>query len=164
MVNKRPGRPARPTDSKDRILRAAQARFAEHGYARTSLRSIARDADVDYGCQLDGPIDELPLHVATAIYRICQEAILNACKYSGSEKVIVRLEDSAGWLHVSVIDHGCGFDTEQPEIKGSGCGLVGMQERASVIGARLAMESDEHGTKMTLVAPMHVAEGKEAGA
>ena len=52
----------------------------------------------------------------------------------------------------------------QPEIKGSGCGLVGMQERASVIGARLAMESDEHGTKMTLVAPMHVAEGKEAGA
>ena len=56
------------------------------------------------------------------------------------------------------------FDTEQPEIKGSGCGLVGMQERASVIGARLAMESDEHGTKMTLVAPMHVAEGKEAGA
>jgi len=31
-------------------------------------------------------------------------------------------------------------------------------------GARLAMESDEHGTKMTLVAPMHVAEGKEAGA
>ena len=55
-------------------------------------------------------------------------------------------------------------DTEQPEIKGSSCGLVGMQERASVIGARLAMESDEHGTKMTLVAPMHVAEGKEAGA
>lgn len=48
MVNKRPGRPARPTDSKDRILRAAQARFAEHGYARTSLRSIARDADVDH--------------------------------------------------------------------------------------------------------------------
>ena len=74
--------------------------------------------------------------------------------------MIVRLEDSAGWLHVSVIDHGCGFDTEQPEIKGSGCGLVGMQERASVIGARLAMESDEHGTKMTLVAPMHVAEGR----
>ena len=67
-------------------------------------------------------------------------------------------------MAVSVIDHGCGFDTEQPEIKGSGCGLVGMQERASVIGARLAMESDEHGTKMTLVAPMHVAEGKEAGA
>lgn len=48
MVNKRPGRPTRPTDSKDRILNAARARFAEHGYARTSLRSIARDADVDH--------------------------------------------------------------------------------------------------------------------
>lgn len=48
MVNKRPGRPTRPTDSKDRILSAARARFAEHGYAKTSLRSIARDADVDH--------------------------------------------------------------------------------------------------------------------
>lgn len=48
MVNKRPGRPARPTDSKDRILSAARGHFAEHGYAKTSLRSIARDADVDH--------------------------------------------------------------------------------------------------------------------
>ena len=133
-----------------------------------ALRSQAAVFERTYGNEIvfEGSLscDRFDQALETQAYRICQEAILNACKYSGSEKVIVRLEDSAGWLHVSVIDHGCGFDTEQPEIKGSGCGLVGMQERASVIGARLAMESDEHGTKMTLVAPMHVAEGKEAGA
>ena len=133
-----------------------------------ALRSQAAVFERTYGARIDFDgslsVDRFDRALETQAYRICQEAILNACKYSGSEKVIVRLEDSAGWLHVSVIDHGCGFDTEQPEIKGSGCGLVGMQERASVIGARLAMESDEHGTKMTLVAPMHVAEGKEAGA
>ena len=133
-----------------------------------ALRSQAAVFERTYGNEIvfEGSLscDRFDQALETQAYRICQEAILNACKYSGSEKVIVRLEDSAGWLHVSVIDHGCGFDTEQPEIKGSGCGLVGMQERASVIGARLAMESDEHSTKMTLVAPMHVAEGKEAGA
>ena len=62
----------------------------------------------------------------------------------------------------SVIDHGCGFDTEQPEIKEQ----LRSREHA---GARerhrrpARDEIDEHGTKMTLVAPMHVAEGREAG-
>ncbi len=48
MVNKSRGRPSQPSDTKDRILAAARARFAEDGYARTSLRAIARDADVDH--------------------------------------------------------------------------------------------------------------------
>lgn len=133
-----------------------------------ALRSQAAVFERTYGSEIvfEGSLscDRFDQALETQAYRICQEAILNACKYSGSEKVIVVLEDTGGWLHVSVVDHGCGFDTERPEIKGSGCGLVGMQERASVIGATLTMESDEHGTKMTLVAPMHVVEGKEAGA
>lgn len=48
VVNKTRGRPSRPSDAKERILRCAKARFAEDGYARTSLRAIARDADVDH--------------------------------------------------------------------------------------------------------------------
>lgn len=48
VVNKRRGRPAQPSDARERILRAARGRFAEHGYAATSLRAIARDADVDH--------------------------------------------------------------------------------------------------------------------
>lgn len=48
MVNKSRGRPSRPTGSRERILSAARARFAEDGYAKASLRAIARDADVDH--------------------------------------------------------------------------------------------------------------------
>lgn len=96
----------------------------------------------------------------TQVYRICQEAILNACKYSGADRVFVALEDSDGWLHASIIDHGCGFDTAHPEIKGSGCGLEGMQERAHIIGATLTIESGKDGTQITLVAPMNIVEGK----
>ena len=133
-----------------------------------ALRSQAAVFERTYGSEIvfEGSLsrDRFDQALETQAYRICQEAILNACKYSGSEKIIVSLEDTAGWLHVSVVDYGCGFNTEQPEIKGSGCGLVGMQERASVIGATLTMESDERGTRVTLVAPMHVVEGKEVGA
>ena len=127
-----------------------------------ALRSQAAVFERTYGTEIvfegDLSCERFDQALETQAYRICQEAILNACKYSGSEKVFVTLEDTAGWLHVSVIDHGCGFDTAKPTIKGSGCGLVGMQERASVIGATLTMESGDNGTRMTLVAPMHVVE------
>lgn len=48
MVNKSRGRPSTPSDSRDRILQAARQRFTADGYTGTSLRAIARDADVDH--------------------------------------------------------------------------------------------------------------------
>lgn len=63
-----------------------------------------------------------------------------------------------------VIEHGCGSDTERPVIKGSGCGLSGVRERASIIGAMLTMESGPNGTKVALVSPMNIVEGKEVDA
>lgn len=95
----------------------------------------------------------------TQAYRICQEAVLNACKYSGADKVYVTLESADGWLHATVADHGCGFNVDKPDVKGSGCGLAGMRERANLIGASLTMESGKGGTMVTLVAPMKIGEG-----
>ena len=130
-----------------------------------ALRSQAVVFERTYGTEIvfEGALarDRFDQALETQAYRICQEAILNACKYSGADKVYVSLEDADGWLHVAVVDHGCGFDTEKPVIKGSGCGLSGMRERASVIGAMLTMESGPQGTSITLVAPMNVVEGKE---
>lgn len=48
MVNRRPGRPSQPSNTRARILEAARNRFEAEGYTRTSLRSIAREADVDH--------------------------------------------------------------------------------------------------------------------
>lgn len=48
MVNKSRGRPSQPSDAKQRILTAARTRFETDGYTGTSLRSIAREADVDH--------------------------------------------------------------------------------------------------------------------
>lgn len=90
----------------------------------------------------------------TQVYRICQEAILNACKYSQTDQVFVTLEDLDGWLYVTVIDHGVGFDVEHPLVRGSGCGLMSMRERASAMGATLTISSCPQGTTISLVAPM----------
>ena len=130
-----------------------------------ALRSQAAVFEKTYGTEIvfEGGLscERFDQALETQAYRICQEAILNACKYADTERVFVTLEDADGWLHVSVVDHGRGFNTANPEIKGSGCGLYGMQERANLIGARLTTSSGQGGTTVTLVAPMRVVEGKE---
>ena len=138
----------------------------DHLGFEAALRSQAAVFERTYGTEIvfEGGLSRTRFDQALEIqaYRICQEAILNACKYSGADKVYVSLEDADGWLHASIVDHGCGFDTEEPSVKGSGCGLAGMRERASVIGAMLSLRSGAEGTTITLVAPMSVAEDKEA--
>lgn len=127
-----------------------------------ALRSQASVFEKAYGAEIvfEGILPKARFDSAleTQIYRICQEAILNSCKYSGTEKILVDLEESDGWLHASITDYGIGFDTEKPTIKGSGVGLVGMYERAHLIGASLDIESSDGGTKVTLVAPLGLYE------
>lgn len=48
VVNKSRGRPSQPTHAREKILHAAQQRFSSHGYDRTSVRAVARDAGVDH--------------------------------------------------------------------------------------------------------------------
>ncbi len=128
-----------------------------------ALRSHAAVLEKTYGAQVvfEGDLSQRRFDPAleTQAYRICQEAIVNSCKYSGADEVLVELEDADGWLHARIVDHGCGFDADKPTVKGSGCGLSGMRERARLIGASLAIESNEDGTVITLVAPMKIGEG-----
>ena len=127
-----------------------------------ALHSQAQVLERTYGTRVtfSGHLsrERFSLALETQAYRICQEAILNACKYSGADTVFVHLEDAGGWLRVSVRDEGCGFDTERPTVRGSGCGLVGMRERAELVGATLTVASGPGGTTVTLVAPMDAGE------
>ena len=130
-----------------------------------ALRSQALVLEKTYGSGIafegDLSLGRFAHALETQIYRICQEAMTNACKYSGSDVVHVRIEEAGDWLHVEVSDDGCGFDVEKPTIKGSGCGLLGMQERAALIGAALSIESGAGGTRVSLSAPMGATEKEE---
>ena len=136
----------------------------DHFGLQAALRSQAQVLEKTFGAHVvfHGPsVDRFDRAFEAQIYRICQEAILNACKYSGSDVIDVLFETSDGWLQAVVRDHGCGFDVEHPVVRGSGCGLPGMQERASMIGATLTFESGPEGTTMQLVAPMYGAPEEE---
>jgi signal transduction histidine kinase len=92
-------------------------------------------------------------------YRIGREALANAFRHSGGNKVEIELEYSAKQLRILVRDDGAGID---PEVLHSGrdghWGLAGMRERAESIGARLKVWSRTNaGTEVELLIPGHVA-------
>lgn len=94
-----------------------------------------------------GNIPRVNETVAIAIYRIAQEALTNAARHSSATNVDVDLEIVDGRLTLSVTDNGCGFDTDRNE----GFGIVGMRERAYLIGGNLEIRSrDDLGTEVTL--------------
>lgn len=72
------------------------------------------------------------------IFRIVQEAISNAMKYSLAEKTSVEIEEGEGLISVTIADNGTGFNTDQ---SANGTGILGMRERAQEISATFFCKS-----------------------
>jgi PAS domain S-box-containing protein len=80
--------------------------------------------------------------VETVFYRIAQEALTNIMKHAQAQQVTIRLAEQNGTVRMTIDDDGVGFDTSQPAKDGrSHWGLLIMQERANVVGARCSIES-----------------------
>ncbi|BCJ85189.1 PAS domain-containing sensor histidine kinase [Effusibacillus dendaii] len=94
--------------------------------------------------------------VETALYRICQEAMTNTAKYADADKVKVRLTDTPHQVELYLEDNGSGFETDQIRIKGTGLGLYGMRERASLLGGTVDIQSAPNkGTSVHIVIPIN---------
>ncbi len=90
------------------------------------------------------------------IYRVLQEALNNVGRHSGAKEAWVRLTFSSHALALEVEDHGKGFSANASH---QGIGLVGMRERAELIGATLELsQRDGGGTALKLTVPREKAE------
>jgi PAS domain S-box-containing protein len=86
------------------------------------------------------PEERLPADVETTLYRLAQEALNNVAKHARADHVDVVLERGAGHVSLIVEDNGVGFDPDAAAV-GQRLGLVGMRERAALVGAALEIES-----------------------
>jgi len=97
--------------------------------------------------------------LATATYRIAQEALTNVARHSLATRVDIALETEDGILALLVVDNGQGFNVRK--ISESDClGTVGMRERANLIGGTLEIRSQQgKGTQVYFRAPIHNKNG-----
>ncbi len=123
----------RPTALDDLGLRAALANY---------VQDWSRRVDIPAELHTSGLLDErLASEAETTLYRIAQEALTNVAKHSRAKHVDVILERQADSVLLIVEDDGVGFDADADGSAGGGFGLLGMQERAALVGATVEIES-----------------------
>jgi signal transduction histidine kinase len=94
----------------------------------------SRAAGLDVSLTMDGEQIDLPARVDLSAYRIVQEALTNALKHAGpGARAEVRLHTDNRGVDIEVLDNGRGVTI----LTGSGHGIVGMRERALLLGGRL---------------------------
>ena len=97
-----------------------------------ALVDAARDAGTTVRLTMSGSPDPLPPGVDLTAYRIAQEALTNARRHAPGAEVDIELRYENGTLHLEVRDNGPGATDGS-----DGHGIVGMRERAEMIGGTL---------------------------
>jgi PAS domain S-box-containing protein len=101
-----------------------------------------------------GHIPYIPDMVATAAYRIAQETLTNVARHAFASRVEVILQNEKDLLSLTVADNGCGFIADEVS-ETEALGLVGMRERATLVGGVLDVQSGiGKGTQVNLRVPM----------
>ena len=95
---------------------------------------------------------KIPPAVEVGLYRIAQEALQNALRHAGATRVMLRLDVATDRICLRIEDDGRGFPTE--DAAGGRFGLLGMRERARLLGGTLQIESAPGaGTRITAEIP-----------
>jgi signal transduction histidine kinase len=120
------------------------------------IPTVERQTGLTAHYQKSGEAFAVGASVGVQIYRVLQEALNNVTRHSGAQEVWVRLKFSARALELEVEDRGKGFTAQTAQ---RGIGLVGMRERAELIGGTLEVrKADAGGTLVHLIVPREKAE------
>jgi len=99
----------------------------------SALLDRVREAGLPASLEVDGVPMAVPSSLDVTVYRIVQEALTNALRYARRAATLVRLSWEPQQLRVEILDDG----PSTGDGEGSGRGLVGMRQRASLVGGRL---------------------------
>ena len=135
------------------------------GAPRAALANYVQDWSVRVGVRADLhttglSVDRLTSEVETTLYRIAQEALNNIAKHARAENVDVILERRPDQVSLIIEDDGIGFEQANTGTPHQGFGLLGMQERAALVGATVQIESAA-GEGTTIIVRMPIVVGQD---
>jgi two-component system sensor histidine kinase UhpB len=126
-------------------------------FARTNLEAMGLTVNF-LG---DGESMRLPSHLETMLFRISQEAVSNIIRHAEAHKVSIRLWAEKAHVWLEIRDDGRGFDMEKTvgaAVYRKQLGLLGIQERVSLVGGELEVESASgSGTCLRVRVPLSIA-------
>lgn len=99
---------------------------------------------------LTNDVDDVPKPTQLAIYRIVQESLTNVIRHANASRVTVTLTDDESSYHLEVLDNGTGAIGHTA---GEGRGLLGMRERAELLGGTLDAATVADGFRVRATIP-----------
>lgn len=119
------------------------------------LNQMTEGAEVKTTFLVTGRARRLAPVIENNLLRVGQEAITNATKHARARQITVALNYGEKEFCLSVKDDGCGFNAQNPPVSDRGFGLVGMRERAAMVGGDLTVHAElGNGTNITLKVPL----------
>lgn len=135
-------------------LPAALQQLTEQFSARTGIKTVVVQQD------LPAP---LPREIASCLYRIAQESLVNVTKHASASRVELELTCDAREVTLCIHDSGAGFDLEEIRVRSQGLGLINMRERVRSVHGRFDIRSRPgQGTSISVLIPLAGADHEEA--
>jgi signal transduction histidine kinase len=126
----------------------------------SAIRGLQRELsqpNIEIAFTHDNVPPTLPPDVTLCLFRIVQEALHNAIKYSQARQVAVYLGGVSDSLELAIADDGVGFDVDAAW--GTGLGLISMGERVEAIGGTFKVQSNPGiGTRLEVTVPLGAVE------
>ena len=132
-----------------------------------AMEGFCREFGDKHAMNIDFRKEDLPISpsqdVSLCLFRILQEGLNNAAKYSGVKNVQVELAPRSGQVHLRISDSGRGFDLEKM-IEGVGVGLTSMQERVRLVNGSITIKAKPmSGTMIDVFVPLDDQSKRLAG-
>jgi signal transduction histidine kinase len=126
--------------------------------ARSFCKELSEKAKVEVQFQHSAVPSMTPKEISLCLFRVLQEALQNATKYSGVKVFDVNLRGLPGGLELTVSDDGIGFD-EHEGFSRQGLGLISMRERLQMVHGVLDIKTHPGGgTTISARVPLRSAE------
>lgn len=151
------------------LSRGLHPSMLEHLGLVDALRWECRNFAERAGVAVDFTSEEVPreisMELGICLFRIAQTALNNVERHAETDRATVSLRGSNGWLELSIVDAGCGFDATAQRIN-EGIGLASIEERVRLAHGELTVESAPgSGTRIEVSVPFSsVAEKRFAEA
>ncbi len=125
---------------------------------RSYVRHYAETLPITVNVEIDGPSRRLPPEIETVLFRIAQEALTNVVRHARANGATIRLTTNERQVVLAVEDDGIGFNpTATFAASGNSrpWGLLGMQERADLVGGSVDIQSQAwKGSRVTVTIPL----------
>jgi len=125
------------------------------------LRQEMSSADMAISFNHEHVPPSFPADLTLCLFRVVQESLQNAVKYSNATNVTINLTCVPDQLTLAIADNGVGFDVQTAW--GAGLGLISMSERLEAFGGAIDIQSTRGaGTRLTIDVPLtsHLFQGQ----